>query len=87
MHGDDKKVTNMFQIYTALQTKDESCTDETDQEKSVEEKSDDQKVDKEKNKTTEKIKNFALGHLDRFIDRETEMEKLSGLGWNQGAAD
>ena len=77
----------MLQIYTALQTKDESRTENTDQDKIVEEKSDDQKIEKEKNKTTEKIKNFALGHLDRFIDRETEMEKLSGLGWNQGAAD
>ena len=77
----------MFQIYTALQTKDESRTDNTDQVKVAEEKSDDQKDDKEKNKTTEKIKSFALGHLDRFIDRETEMEKLSGLGWNRGAAD
>ena len=43
-------------------------------------KSDDSKNDKNKNKTTEKIKNFALGHLDKFIDRETEMERLSGFG-------
>ena len=73
----------LLKIYTVIQTKEDSTSidNETiDQEDTEEPKNDDSKNEKQKNKTTEKIKNFALGHLDKFIDRETEMERLSGFG-------
>ena len=73
----------LLKIYTAIQTKEDSISidnETSDHENTEDPKSDDSKNDKNKNKTTEKIKNFALGHLDKFIDRETEMERLSGLG-------
>ena len=73
----------LLKIYTVIQTKEDSTSidNETiDQENSEDPKSDNSKNEKQKNKTTEKIKDFALGHLDKFIDRETEMERLSGFG-------
>ena len=73
----------LLKIYTAIQTKEESLSidiETSDQENSEDPKSGDSKNEKPKNKTTEKIKTFALGHLDKFIDRETEMERLSGFG-------
>ena len=73
---------NFFQIYTALQTKDKIQIEDSisDQGENNDQKSENPKSDKQKSRTTEKIKNFALGHLDKFIDRETEMERLSGFG-------
>ena len=73
----------LLKIYTVIQTKEDSISfdnETSDHENSEDRKSDNSKNEKQKNKTTEKIKNFALGHLDKFIDRETEMERLSGFG-------
>ena len=73
----------LLKIYTAIQTKEDSNSidnETSDHENTEDPKIDESKNDKNKNKTTEKIKNFALGHLDKFIDRETEMERLSGFG-------
>ena len=59
-----------FQIYTILQTKNASETEETqisDHDKNDHDKSDDQK------------------HMDKYIDSETNMEKTSGHVWNQSS--
>ena len=76
-----------FQIYTILQTKSVSETDETkinDYDKSDQEKSDDQKL------STSEIEKLESDHMDniwinpneilsdKYIDSETEMEKTSG---------
>ena len=76
-------IYKLLKIYTVIQTKEASISidnETSDHENTEDPKSDDSKNEKQKNKTTEKIKNFALGHLDKFIDRETEMKRLSGFG-------
>ena len=89
-----------FQIYTILQTKNASPTDETkisDHDKSDQEESDEEESADQPYLSTREIENLDSDHMDKFwinpneiladkyIGSETEMEKTSGYGRKQGS--